>query len=329
MRKIIAVSAGIAVILGLSACASGTSTNAAGTTTGDCVASAATGDAVSAVTVSGDFNQKPTVTFATPLRANDTQRVVLKKGDGGVIADGATVNINFSAYDGTTGKNLADSPYDGATYLTVKNLLSTDPAQGAALPGIVKAIQCLPIGSRVVAVTSAADAFGDTGNASLGVAANTSLVLVADVVSVTPTRAWGSDQPAPDGFPSVVLDPATGQPGVTMPKDAPPTQTKIAVLKKGDGDVVADGADVEVQYSGYIWATGEQFDSSWAKGPTTFNVNQVIKGFHDALVGQTVGSQVAVIIPPDQGYGANPPSGSGIQPTSTLFFVVDILGIKK
>ena len=323
MRKMLAVSTGIALVLSLSACSTSTDVS------GACVSDTVSGDATKAVTVEGGFGTKPTVTFATPLKANETQRTVLETGSGKPVADGETVNINFSAYDGTTGKSLADSPYDGATYLTILNILSTDPTQGAALPGIVKAIQCLPVGSRVVAVTSAADAFGEAGNAQLGVGANTSLVIVADVVSVSATRAWGTDQPATDGFPSVVLDPKTGQPGVTMTKDAPPTETRIAVLKKGDGEVVPDGADVEVQYSGFIWGTGEQFDSSWTKGtPATFNVNQVIQGFHDALVGQTVGSQVAVIIPPDQGYGSNPPSGSSITPTSTLFFVVDILAVK-
>jgi peptidylprolyl isomerase len=323
VRTLLAVSTGLALVLSLSACSAPTGEN------GACTSTTVSGDATKAVTVEGGFGVKPTVSFAAPLRANETQREVLETGSGAVIADGETVNINFSAYDGTTGQNLADSPYDNATFLTIVNSLSTDASSGAALPGIVKAIQCAPIGSRILAVTSAQDAFGEAGNAQLGVAPNTSLVIIADVVSVSATRAWGTDQPAPDGFPSVVLDPTTGQPGVTMPNAAPPTETKIAVLKKGDGAVVPAGADVEVQYSGFIWQTGEQFDSSWTKGtPATFNVNQVIPGFRDALVGQTVGSQVAVIIPPDQGYGDNPPGGSSITPTSTLFFVVDILAIK-
>ena len=323
MRKPIAIATGIALVLSLSACSGSPSESSAS----DCASAPQAGDATAAVTVSGGFDVKPTVTFAAPLRANETQRLVLSEGTGAVIKSGESVSINFSVYDGTTGKNLADTPYDDKTYLTVMNKLSADATAGAALPGIIKAIECLPIGTRVLAVTSPADAFGDAGNSQLGVEPNTSLVIVADVVSTMATRATGQDQPAPDGFPSVVLDPTTGQPGVTMPKSAPPTTTTIAVLKKGDGAVVADGADVTLQYSGYIWQTGEQFDSSWTRGtPANFNVNGVIQGFHDALVGQTVGSQVAVIIPPDQGYGNNPPSGSSITADSTLFFVIDILG---
>ena len=44
-----------------------------------------------------------------------------------------------------------------------------------------------------------------------------------------------------------------------------------------------------------------------------------------ALTGQTVGSQIVAVIPPDQAYGdvANGP----IPANSTLVFVVDILGV--
>ena len=326
MRKVLSLTVVLALALTLSAC----SASATNSGSSDCSAVAQPGDATKAVTVTGGFNEKPTVTFATPLHAITTQRVVLQTGTGDVIADGQDVSINFSAYDGTTGTSLADTPYDNETYLTVSNKLSADPAAGGALPGIVKAVQCLPIGSRVLVVTSPADAFGESGNSQLGVGPNSSLVIVADIVAALPTRATGVDQPAPDGFPLVVLDPTTGQPGVTMPSSAPPAETKIAVLKKGDGPVVGDKSDVTLQYSGFIWQTGEVFDSSWTRGTAaTFNVNGVIQGFHDALVGQSVGSQVAVIIPPDQGYGANPPSGSSITADSTLFFVIDILATKN
>ena len=48
-----------------------------------------------------------------------------------------------------------------------------------------------------------------------------------------------------------------------------------------------------------------------------------IQGWKDGLIGQTVGSQVLLVIPPDKGYG-NKASGS-IPANSTLVFVVDIL----
>ena len=99
------------------------------------------------------------------------------------------------------------------------------------------------------------------------------------------------------------------------------------MLKKGDGEEVPEGANVVVHYTGINWNTGVIFDSSWDRGsPTTFNTRQVIGGFTAALEGQTVGSQVLVVIPPDQGYGAagSPPDIGG---TDTIVFVVDILGL--
>ena len=51
---------------------------------------------------------------------------------------------------------------------------------------------------------------------------------------------------------------------------------------------------------------------------------QVIPGWDEGLVGQTVGSQVLLVVPPDKGYGAGSAS-AGIKGTDTLVFVVDIL----
>ncbi len=50
---------------------------------------------------------------------------------------------------------------------------------------------------------------------------------------------------------------------------------------------------------------------------------QVITGWDTGLVGQTVGSQVLLVVPPDQGYGAS--GTTGIKGTDTIVFVVDIL----
>jgi peptidylprolyl isomerase len=85
-----------------------------------------------------------------------------------------------------------------------------------------------------------------------------------------------------------------------------------------------------MHYSGFLWDTSEQFDSSWDGGqPTQFVLQDgaLIEGFISAVVGQTVGSQVIAVIPPDLGYGDQ---GAGtIPPGATLVFVIDILGTSK
>lgn len=306
----------------LAGCSAGTPTDNA---SADC-SPVASGAVSNAVTVSGDFGKKPDVTIDFPVTAENTQRTVVEQGDGDTAVAGDVVNVNYSLYNGTTGDEIPGPDYTE----TGADSFPLDDAQ--FIVGIVKTLECSQVGSRVVGVIPPIDAFGSTGSEQLGIAADDNLVVVVDVVSIDPPaepalpKADGVDQPAEPGFPTVVLD-GDGRPTVTIPATAPPTELQLAVLKLGDGATVADGDDVTVHYEGINWNTGVIFDESWAGGkPATFNTGQVIAGFTAALVGQKVGSQVIVVIPPDQGYGeaGSPPDIGG---TDTLVFVIDILGI--
>ena len=122
-----------------------------------------------------------------------------------------------------------------------------------------------------------------------------------------------------------VVTAADGTPGLTIPKSDPPTDLKVAVLKQGDGEKVTETNSMVVHYTGVLWEEQTVFDSSWEKGvPTVFTADAIVPGLATALVGQQVGSQVLVVIPPELGYGEQ---GSGAIPANaTLVFVVDILG---
>jgi len=83
-----------------------------------------------------------------------------------------------------------------------------------------------------------------------------------------------------------------------------------------------------VQYTGVKWSDGTVFDSSWEAGaPTSFQTTGVVDGFRQALEGQTVGSQVVVVIPPAFGYGEGEINDADLK-GETLVFVVDILGVE-
>jgi peptidylprolyl isomerase len=308
------------LVVSLAACSPATTTDATGCTP------APSGSSSTGVSATGDFGSKPEVTITTPTSADATQRSVLIEGDGETAVTGDTVEIEFTLFNGETGDELTATEYGEGTATE----FPLDEAQ--LLPGIVKTLECSTVGSRVVGVIPAIDSFGDAGSEQLGVAAGEDIVFVADIIAIAPPvepalpRADGEDQEPTAGFPTVLLD-GDGRPTVTIPDAAPPTDLQIAVLKQGDGAVVQDGDDVTVHYLGINWNTGVIFDESWARGePATFNTGQVIEGFTAALVGQAVGSQVIVIIPPDYGYGAAG-SGENIGGTDTIVFVVDILGI--
>ncbi|WP_082486244.1 FKBP-type peptidyl-prolyl cis-trans isomerase [Frigoribacterium sp. Leaf186] len=310
------------VALVLTGCTTGPDEPAptASTASDDCEApdSGALSDGVD---VTGDVESKPQVAFDSPLEVTSTQRTTLVEGDGEVAEQGSVANVRIAVYDAATGAEVTSAGFDDGqqpTQLTV----STD----YYVPGIVDAIACVASGSRTVTVASAADM--TTATATEQDAAPTPVVIVADVVSIVPTKATGEAQAPTEGFPTVELA-DDGQPTVTIPDGTdPPSDLRIEVLKKGDGAVVPDPANVTVQYQGVNWTTGEVFDQSWGKGtPTPFSTDQVVPGFAKAMIGQTVGSQVVVIIPPSEGYGDAGQPSAGIGGTDTLVFVIDILAV--
>ena len=288
------------------------------------IAQVSAGSASNAVKVTDKGRGKePGVTFPVPTTVTSTQRTTVTAGTGDTVAQGDKVGVSYAIYDAKTGKKLDASGY-GSSSATVFPIDATQ-----LLPGLVQALNGTKEGERFAAVIPAAQAFGTTGSEQLGVGGGDSLVLVADVGDITPTKASGTAKALPSGFPKVTLA-ADGQPTVSIPATDPPKTLKIATSQVGDGETVQDGDTVTVQYQGVLWRTGKVFDQSWTKsGATSFATNQVVKGFGTALVGAKVGSQVVAIIPPSDGYGANPPSGSGITKTDTMVFVVDVLATAR
>ena len=284
---------------------------------------ATAGQSSDAVAVTGDFGEKPRVKFPDPLTPDETQCTEVITGDGRRLQEGQQAMVGLAVYNGGTGETLQEpSGFGDEDQIPL--------VVGGTLPGLTKALTCASVGSRVVAVVPPADAFGEEGNESLDIAPEDSLVFVVDVQRAFPARADGAPRLTRDGFPAVVLAP-DGRPGITVPKTDPPESTQVEVLKEGSGQVVESGDRVVVNYTGVLWNDNTVFDSSWQNGaPATFVVGegsgaQVIPGFSKALIGQQVGSQIGVIVPPSEGYGdqgnAQVPAGS------TLFFVIDILGV--
>lgn len=273
---------------------------------------AASGSAADAVDVTGDFGASPTVSVDAPLEVDRTERRVVIEGDGEKAVYGDTVLVDFTLYNGTTGDLATSTGY--AEDQQAEFLLN----EAAYIPGLVKTIECSTVGSRVVGVVPAAEAFGDAGASDFGISAGDTVVFVVDVVSVeeqlTPA-AWT------DGVPEVTRD-DDGIPTVTLPDGEMPTELQEAVLEEGDGATVVAGDRVTVDYQGISWNSGEIFDQSFGKSPATFSTTQVVPGFGAALVGQKVGSTVIVVIPPELAYGTDPEAADlGGQ---TLVFLIDI-----
>ncbi|HXY92299.1 MAG TPA: FKBP-type peptidyl-prolyl cis-trans isomerase [Acidimicrobiia bacterium] len=284
-------------------------------------ASAATGP-LGKVTVTGTDGEKPTVTFAKPFSTTSSAHRILVPGSGAKLGKGEKVALDYVLIDGRTGAELETSFGKSPAALTL------DPKQSSAV--LVNSLLGAKVGSRVlVAIAPKEGLTNSTSLQQAGVKKNDTLLFLLDVKSLHKplARAAGAAVTPPPGLPTVTLG-AKGKPSIKVPKTDPPAQLVVQPLIKGTGAPVQAGQTITVQYTGVVWGTGKQFDSSWDRGqPADFVIGQgqVIPGWDTGLVGQTVGSQVLLVIPPDQGYGAQGNPQGGIKGTDTLVFVVDIL----
>ncbi|SFS33608.1 FKBP-type peptidyl-prolyl cis-trans isomerase FklB [Porphyromonadaceae bacterium NLAE-zl-C104] len=106
-----------------------------------------------------------------------------------------------------------------------------------------------------------------------------------------------------------------------------PSGLQYEVLKEGDGATPKATDKVKCHYHGTL-LNGQVFDSSVQRGqPAVFGVNQVIKGWVEALQLMSVGSKWRLYIPSDLAYGTQG-AGNSIEPNSALIFDVELLGIE-
>lgn len=287
------------------------------------------GASAALVTANGSIGTPPNVDFPTPLRSESPERVVIDAGDGEPIAAGQIVDFQVSLFDALSGELITRSAYDD----------EQEPQRRAAGTGeglLAQSLQCAAVGSRLAVTGTIEDVFGAGAlDPSLGLNDSDPVVLVFDVEATYLARATGTPQLGASGIPAVVTAP-DGTPGVTIPNEAPSTELRAHTLVLGAGVPLAEGDRAVLHYTALVWETGAIFSSSWDVGaPVTFTVasyeddpNGVIPGLAQGLVGQRVGSQVIIVIPPELGY----PEGQApatIPAGSTIVYVVDVLGVEN
>ena len=273
------------------------------------------------VTIAGNPGEKPTLTFAKPFSVQSSRSVEQTAGTGAKAGAGSQILLDYVILNGRTGEEVETSYGKNPVTLLLDK---------SSTPALVDGLIGSSTGSRVLIAVAPKDGLAKNG-ASVGVKKNDTLLFVMDVKGVkTPlSRATGTAVTPPAGLPTVTLA-AKGAPTIAMPKTDAPTNLVVQPLIVGDGPVVKTGDTITVHYTGAIWKSGKVFDSSWKRGqPTQFAIGtgKVIAGWDEGLVGQTVGSQVLLVIPPDKGYGTSGQPQVGIKGTDTLVFVVDILAV--
>ena len=282
------------------------------------------GEGIDAIKVSGEAGTKPSVEFDTPFKVSETTAKVLRPGDGEALEAGSQMVV--VDYVGLNARNAEefDSSYK-----------SGEPApfpleEGGLINGFVEGLDGKKVGSRVLIAIPSKDGYAQ-GNEQAGIRKGDSLVFVVDVKDASPLvqRAEGEATKPGAGLPTVITNDENIPTGLTVPADATTTKGASAAVIVGDGPEVADSSTVNFHYAAAN-AKGEVFESSWQRGlATTLPVQQaseVIPGLDDAIVGQTVGSRVVMVVPK---FFADRPDAAkqvGMKPSDPVYFVVDIRG---
>lgn len=262
-----------------------------------------------AIEVSGDTGAEPEVTFDAPLEVSGPTAVVSVPGDGETLEEGMRVTMDYVLYNGTDGERVQGTWDEGQT---AETFTLGDPAYELLNGTFIGAT----VGSRISFANQSQDADGNNSIA---------LSVIELTSAATPSgleRAEGEAVEPEGGLPVVTLG-DDGAPSVEIPDGyEAPDDLVVQTLIKGDGPEVSADQSISANYTGWT-LDGESFDSSWERGePADFPLTGVIEGWTEGLSGQTVGSQVLLVIPPEKAYGAD--EGNELQ-KETLVFVVDIL----
>lgn len=279
------------------------------------------GSASSLPQVSGRFGADPSVTLPSSHPPSALKVQTISTGSGPVVHldDYVLFNVVAKVWAGDR--------------LVIDSFLQHQP-QALALRTGLPAWQRLAgqrVGSRVLMIVPPQDGFGSRGDPSINVSGHDTLVFVFDILKALPDTAHAAGTALPyvpgPSLPTVTSS-ASGFPTIHIPAHTkPPTSLVSRVLVQGHGAPVKAGQTIVTQYTGLLWRTGREFNSSWAQGSPQsflFTKSQLIKGWRLGLTGQRVGSRLLLVIPPSLGYGkaGNPPLVKG---TDTLVYVVDIL----
>lgn len=279
------------------------------TADGSCVPALKDGSITASTVVNDEFGTVPVVTLPESTATDGSQRrLVSHQGsDTRTAQPGDLVSINFVVLNGSNGDSLQSTDFD-AHKGAAPVLLTED----FAFPALYQSLQCAVAGDRLLVAVAPKDGLGDALTTDWGLPADTTLLMVIDVVAVGPARATGPELQLPNGFPNVVTT-ENGTVGIVLPPSTPSTELRVAQRIKGSGPKVQADDVVIGQVLTVDWQTRSVLSSTWQQGtPTSFGTEAQGTELRTLLTGYSVGSQIVALVPSQSG---------------TTVSVVDIIGI--
>ncbi|MEW9551616.1 FKBP-type peptidyl-prolyl cis-trans isomerase [Nonomuraea sp. NPDC050783] len=309
MRRVLAVLAAMPLILFAAGC--GSEGGAAGAGSGGS----------SGVKVTGNVGAKPTVAFPSGSPATKSSYEVIQPGTGTQVKSGDKIIVNLTVYDWDGKTNAVQgSSYDTKAPETI--------AVNGQLPQVLQeGFTKVKHGGRLLAVL-ANDSLAQQQQQQTAPAEPTKVFVIDVVGTQPPALKAATGKETGESIKGVKVENPGGEKAPTLTTktgEKPSDKLVVKTVIQGTGAKVQPGQTLTVHYTGKIWGSDKQFDSSWERGePAEFPLGQVIQGWQQGLAGVPVGSRVVMSIPPGLGYGDQ--EQQKIPANSTLVFVVDVLG---
>ena len=280
-------------------------TGSTGSTSSEC-ASDSTADTTSATSPEdaapeASFPEgKPTVEIPAEL---PTELVVtdLIDGAGEAAETGDTVTVNYVGVLSADGTEF-DNSYDrGSTFPVVLGA-------GRVIPGWDEGLIGIKVGGRRQLDIPAELAYGDAGSGDT-IKPGDAISFIVDAISI---------------------DKAVPAPEIDVPESVGATELGVTDLVEGEHcELAAEGDTVTVQLIAYRGDTGEELQSTWTTGGAIQIplAEGTIPGLVDGVVGMGVGGRRQLILPPELGFGADGNVEQGLDATTDLILVVDLVAI--
>ena len=113
----------------------------------------------------------------------------------------------------------------------------------------------------------------------------------------------------------------------------PPTRVESGVLVRGNGEPLADGDAVVVDYTLMNWTGAKLVGSTYGANGSPDKTQEFVLGsdsalgsWNQALQGVQVGSRVEIVTPPSGAFGSGGATAYGIKGTDDLVYVLDVVG---
>lgn len=283
----------------------------------------------------------PTIkTAAGTLSADGLQCIDFKVGSGATAQIGSVLTVQYTGWIESDGQKF-DSSLDRKAQPT-----SVFLGQGQPFKGFDEGLIGMQAGGIRRLIIPGSLAFGNQGQPQSNPPIPPNATLIFDIIVqsvnacpvATANNVYNST-PTPNPA-TPVIGPVVASTPTSGPLAPPPVTTtpgvlvdglKCVELNVGSGPAAQLGSVVSVQYTGWLLG-GKKFDSSYDRGgqPLSVTVDQVqnlIKGFKEGLIGIKAGGTRRLIIPAALAYGAQgqPPV---IPPNSTLIFDITAVSVK-